>query len=86
MANYFDEHDCLPLGENERPNELILLARFLLDTGIANAMNMGFEEADFKLPPPVSRAWIENELPDLCVNESDIKESQCPICLKVYFT
>ena len=30
MTSYFDEHDCEPLGENQRPNNDLLLARMLL--------------------------------------------------------
>ncbi len=83
MTSYYDEHNCAPLGENERPNELLMLARLLLDTGLATAANMSFEEATLKLPPPVSRAWIQNDLPGLCVAESAVAGGQCPICLKV---
>ncbi len=33
MTSYFDEHNCEPLGINERPNNQLHLARLLLDSG-----------------------------------------------------
>lgn len=79
MASYFDEHDCLPLGDNERPNELLMLARLLVDSGISDGFNMNSE----KLPPPVSKSWLKEEFPKYCFNEANKPEHQCPICLKV---
>ena len=84
MASYFDEHDCAPLGDNERPNEQLLLARLLLDSGIATAMGMSFDSAAAKLPPATSRIWLQNEFPKYCFNESNKKGYQCPICLKEF--
>ena len=86
MAGYFDEHDCEPLGENERPNEQLMLARLLLDSGIATAMDMDFGSLSaannvHNLPPPVSKLWISNELPKYCFNETDRPGYKCPICL-----
>lgn len=84
MTSYFDEHDCVPLGENERPNEHILLARLLLDSGIANALNLdytNFQETASNLAPPTSKNWLSNEYPKYCFDESDRVGHQCPICL-----
>ena len=86
MAGYFDDHDCEPLGENERPNEQLMLARLLLDTGIATALDMNFNSLSaannvHNLPPPVSQTWLKNELPKYCFNESDRDGYKCPICL-----
>ena len=33
MASYFDEHDCTPLAEGERPDALLAMARFLATSG-----------------------------------------------------
>ena len=89
MAGYFDEHDCEPLGENERPNEQLMLARLLLDSGIATAMDMSFSSLSaannvHNLPPPVSKEWLRNEMPKYCFHESDRVGYQCPICLNKF--
>lgn len=85
MASYFDEHDCEPLGENERPDNQILLARLLLDSGIASALNLNFEQlGGNNLPPSTSKQWLKNEFPKYCFNESDKLGYQCPICLKEF--
>ena len=64
MASYFDEHDCEELGENERPNNDLLLARLLLDTGIANALGYEYDylstlssNPQSKFAPPTSKDW-----------------------------
>lgn len=85
MTNYFDEHDCVPLGENERPDNQLHLARLLLDSGIATALNMSFESLGGKnLPPSTSKNWLKNEFPKHCFNESTKPGYQCPICLKEF--
>lgn len=84
MASYFDEHDCVPLGENERPNEQLLLARLLVDSGIATALGLNYENlsnTNGNLPPPTSKKWMETEFPKYCFDESDRAGFQCPICL-----
>lgn len=84
MASYFDEHNCDPLGDNERPNEQILLARFLLDSGIATALNLdytNFQATASNLAPPVSKKWLADEFPKYCFDECDRPGVQCPICL-----
>ena len=83
MASYFDEHDCLPLGENERPNDQLLLARFLIDSGIATDLGLNFEDAISRLPPPISKVWLDQEFPKCLFNEASRPGIQCPICLKV---
>ena len=85
MASYFDEHDCSPLGDNERPNNQLHLARLLLDSGIATALNMDFESlGGHKLPPSTSKEWLKNEFPKYCFNESLKPGYACPICLKEF--
>ncbi len=39
MASYFDEHDCLPLGQGEIPDHILHFARLLIDTGAWNQVN-----------------------------------------------
>ncbi len=86
MASYFDEHDCVPLAENERPNDEILLARLLLDSGIATALNLDFGTLSASqnltnLPPPTSKDFLQNELPKHFFNESEKVGYECPICI-----
>jgi hypothetical protein len=92
MASYFDEHDCEPLGENERPNNDLLLARLLLDSGIADALGLDFESlmglnptsSGSQLPPPTSKEWLKNAFETKVFDESLIHGTQCPICLKEF--
>jgi hypothetical protein len=85
MASYFDEHDCEPLGENERPNDLLLLARLLIDSGMASALNLDYDRVSGRgnssLPPPVSKSWLANEFPKYVFKECEKPEHKCPICL-----
>lgn len=82
MTSYFDEHNCEPLGENERPNEQLLLARLLLDSGIANALEMTYPNLmNQNLAPPASKSWMQNNFPNYFFAESDKSGYQCPICL-----
>lgn len=82
MTSYFDEHDCEPLAENQRPNEQLLLARFLVDTGIANALNLSFGDLSSQnLSPPISKRWLNEEFPKYCFAESEKCGHKCPICL-----
>ena len=79
MTSYFDEHDCSPLADNERPNEHLLLARLLVDSGIAAALNLNLSSSN--LAPPTSKHWLATELPKYCFDEADRAGVQCPICL-----
>ena len=84
MASYFDEHDCVPLGDIERPNDFLMLARLLLDSGLANALGMdysGISGNAHGLAPPVSKAWLSNEFPKYLFKESEKPDFKCPICL-----
>ncbi len=86
MASYFDEHDCVPLADNERPNHEILLARLLLDSGIATALNLDFGALSAShnlnnLPPPTSKDFLQNELPKHYFNEAEKVGYECPICI-----
>lgn len=83
MSSYFDEHNCEPLGDNEAPNNQILLARFLMDSGLGAALGMNFEAASSELPPPTSKEWLAKELPKCLFNEAEKSGQKCPICLKV---
>lgn len=85
MTSYFDEHDCEPLGANERPNNQLHLARLLLDSGIATALNLNFESLGGRdLPPSTSKTWLKNEFPKYCFSETQQAGFQCPICLKEF--
>lgn len=90
MSSYFDEHNCEPLGENERPNDDLHLARLLLDSGIAHVLNMDYGSIaglsyPSSLAPPTSKAWLETALKEENrINETDIAGKQCPICLKEF--
>ncbi|CAF1001410.1 unnamed protein product [Brachionus calyciflorus] len=82
MASYFDEHDCEPLGENETPNEQLLLARLLVDSGIAHALQLSYPNLmNQNLAPPISKKWLRDEFPKYCFNESEKTGHKCPICL-----
>ena len=84
MASYFDEHDCVPLGENERPIDYLHLARLLVDSGIATAMGLDYSNLNpsaSNLAPPVSQKWLTDEFPKYRFDESERAGFQCPICL-----
>lgn len=82
MTSYFDEHDCEPLGDNERPNDFLLMARLLIDSGIASAMNMNFDSVSSRnLAPPVSKSWLNSEFSNSTFKESEKAGFKCPICL-----
>ena len=82
MASYFDEHDCEPLGENETPNEQLLLARLLIDSGIAQALQLSYPNImNQNLAPPISKKWLSEQFPKYCFHESDKSGLKCPICL-----
>lgn len=89
MASYFDEHDCSPLADNERPNDQLLMARLLIDSGIATALNMDFDAltgnlSTSNLPPATSKQWLEQTYPKYCFDEAQTPGYQCPICLKEF--
>ena len=89
MANYFDEHDCIPLGDHEEPNHHLLMARLLIDSGIAVALNLNYDSRtgrlrDPNLAPPTSKQWLKTEFPKCCFSESKKAGHQCPICLKEF--
>ena len=92
MASYFDEHDCEPLGDNERPNDQLMMARLLLDSGIASALSISFESLATgaglsglsSLPPATSKRWLRDELPKHLFTEEERAGQQCPICLKEF--
>jgi hypothetical protein len=54
MADYFHEMGWAPLGDEEAPNYLIQMARFLRDSGMWELL--GDHE---KLPPPASKEVVE---------------------------
>ncbi|XP_064626696.1 E3 ubiquitin-protein ligase RNF181-like [Lineus longissimus] len=84
MTSYFDEHDCEPLKEGERPNELLHLARLLLDTGLAFEDEFsGFFRGE-KPPPPASKKVVES-LPSILISPTQAATgASCPICLGKY--
>jgi E3 ubiquitin-protein ligase RNF181 len=82
MTSYFDEHDCVPLADNERPNEQLLLARLLIDSGISDFLNM--RSSGQQLAPPVSKKWLEKDFPTYCFNQSEMVGYKCPVCIKEF--
>jgi hypothetical protein len=90
MASYFDEHDCEPLNENEVPNNDLMLARLLIDSGIASVLNLNFPDlfgangGRSSLAPAVSKLWLQKLIETNSFSESALVHSQCPICLKEY--
>lgn len=89
MTSYFDEHNCTPLNENEAANNDLLLARLLLDSGIASALGMDFDyllgiNHGSSLPPSTSKAFLKDLLENKTFDESIIHNTQCPICLKEF--
>lgn len=77
MSDYFTEMGWTPLNDGETPNHLIQMARFLRDSGMWDLLEQQ------KLPPPASKAAIEN-LPEVKIESADAK--QCPVCLKQFET
>merc|ERR1712231_14629 len=57
--------------------------RLLLDTGIADSMDM-FESLSSNLQPPTSKNWLKNELPKNSHSESTKDGYKCPICIKEF--
>ena len=83
MASYYDEHNCEPLRDGETPNHNLLLARLLLDTGIAVEWEMEYSRLFHgeRPPPPTSKKVIE-ELPTVSVTQAEEdKHALCPVCL-----
>ena len=86
MTSYFDEHNCEPLGQNESPNGQLMLARLLLDSGVATALGMDFASLSAAnnmadLPPATSARWLRDEMPKHCFDEAHKSGYECPICL-----
>ncbi|ELT93759.1 hypothetical protein CAPTEDRAFT_170762 [Capitella teleta] len=82
MSSYYDEHDCSPLADGERPNHMLHLARLLIDGGYASDLDMEFENlfSGEKKAPPASKKVVE-DLPKIPVSPADVsKNTQCPIC------
>ncbi|KAJ8665263.1 hypothetical protein QAD02_006925 [Eretmocerus hayati] len=76
MAGYFEEMGWTPLGNAETPNHLMQMARFLRDSGMWELL--GEHE---KLPPPASKAAVEN-LDEITFEDNTDTKRQCPICLR----
>lgn len=74
MSDYFDEMGWTPLRDGEAPNHLIQMARLFRDIGMWE-----FLDQHDKLPPPASKALLEN-LEKIEITRENVK--QCPICLK----
>ncbi|XP_022251168.1 E3 ubiquitin-protein ligase RNF181-like isoform X1 [Limulus polyphemus] len=82
MACYYDEHNCKPLAYGEQPDELLHLARLLLDTGVGIELQIEFERLfpGERGKPPASKAAISK----LKTVKSFSEGEKCPICLKEY--
>jgi len=86
MASYFDEHDCEPLQNGERPNEALHLARLLLDSGIGAEWDFEYNRffGGEGRAPPASKKAVQ-ELETKLVSPSFAAEGKkCPICLIEY--
>lgn len=76
MTDYFDELNFQPIEvENVEAHQLMLMARYLRQSGFGELLNIG-EDRD-RLPPPASKELVDN-LPIRLVTENDEK---CSICL-----
>lgn len=72
MTDYYEELNCQPI-ENTEAHQLLLMVRYLQQSGYDEFMNMGED----KLPPPASKELVKN-LKKRLVKEGDEK---CAICL-----
>lgn len=76
MTDYFDELNCQPIEEeNTGAHQLMLMVRYLQQSGFDELLNMGMNED--RLPPPTSKEIVKN-LPSRLVTTDDEK---CAICL-----
>lgn len=76
MTDYFTELNCQPIDEeNVGAHQLMLMARYLRQSGFGELLNIG--EDHERLPPPASKELVKN-LPWRLITESDDK---CAICL-----
>lgn len=66
MADYFEEMGWNPLGENERPNLFLHLARLFRDYNMFDELNLLNGE---QLPPPASKTVVE-ALPNIEINQN----------------
>ena len=74
MTDYFEELNCQPIeAENTGAHQLLLMVRYLQQSGYDEFMNMGED----KLPPAASKELVKN-LKRRLVKEEDEK---CAICL-----
>jgi len=79
MASYFEEHNCTPLKDGETPNDLLHIARLLLNGGYMGEFDSLF--ADGRKPPPASKKVVQ-ELETLIATQLDeAQRRQCPVCL-----
>lgn len=75
MTDYFEELNCHPVDvENTGEHQLMLMARFLQQSGFGELLGMGNDE---QLPPPASKEVVKN-LKSRLVTSNDEK---CAICL-----
>lgn len=97
MASYFDEHNCQPFAQGERPNHFLELARLLLDSGAAVDWNMEFADifgewikfdSAFDRVPLLGEEeprGASKEVIDKLPEATKLRENQeqCPICLAI---
>lgn len=76
MTDYFDELGCQPIDEeNTGAHQLMLMVRYLQQSGFDELLNMGFDQD--QLPPPASKELVAS-LKSRLVTTDDEK---CAICL-----
>lgn len=76
MTDYFEELNCQPVDEeNTGTHQLMLMARYLRQSGFDELLGMGLDKD--RLPPPASKEIVKN-LPSRLVTVDDEK---CAICL-----
>ncbi|XP_067671078.1 E3 ubiquitin-protein ligase RNF181-like [Haliotis asinina] len=81
MASYYDEHDCEPLGDGERPNHLLHLARLLLDTGYAADEDFSRIFGGERKVPPAAKKVVE-DLPTKLIGPTQAAQCiKCSVCL-----
>jgi E3 ubiquitin-protein ligase RNF181 len=76
MTDYFDELNCQPIEEeNTGAHQLMLMVRYLQQSGYDELMNM--ELTPKGLPPPASKELVKSLKSRLVTCDDD----KCPICL-----
>ncbi|CAO1424446.1 unnamed protein product [Diamesa serratosioi] len=76
MTDYFEELNCQPIAaEDTASHQLLLMVRYLQQSGYDELLNMG--NGEDKLPPPASKELVKNLKWKLVKPEDE----KCAICL-----